>query len=274
MEPIQAIVLGIVQGLTEFLPVSSSGHLVLFQQLFGLREAEIFFDISVHMGTLVAVIIFFWRDIGRIIFSLCRFTGQLARKEATVGQARNDSEVRIALLIIAGSVPTAIIGLMFHEIADVLFSSVPLVGGMLILTGFLLWGTRRLNRQGAGVGDFSVRSALIIGTVQGLAILPGISRSGSTIATGLFLGLDKELAARYSFLLSVPAIVGAQILSLKNLAGHGALPDMPVLLGTLTAFIVGYGALALLVYIVKKGQMHTFAPYCWLVGAVTLIVGW
>ena len=271
MNPLQAVILGIIQGLTEFLPVSSSGHLVLFQHLFGLEEPELFFNISVHMGTLAAVIIFFWQEIRSVLTSVIRFPGMLSRKEVTLGHIWEDEELRLAALIIIGSVPTAIIGLLFHRVAERLFSSVFLVGCALILTGILLLLTRWLPKDGKEIREFSIVDALVIGVMQGLAIIPGISRSGSTIATGLFLGLDKETAARYSFLLSIPAIVGAEILSLKDVSFQAF--DIVTLLGTLTAGVVGYGALTLLLYILKRGQLHFFVPYCWLVGVAAITLG-
>ncbi len=272
MEPIQAIVLGIIQGLTEFLPISSSGHLVLFQHLFGLKEPELFFDISVHAGTLIAVFIYFWKEIQAIIISLIRFASLLLKKEASLGYIWEDADVKLAFLIIIGSGPTAFIGLLFREVADQLFSSVFIVGVALIVTGLFLWVTRGIKKEGESVAGFSVKNALVIGVIQGIAIIPGISRSGSTIAAGLFLGLNRETAARYSFLLSIPAIIGAEILSLKDVSVHQL--DMMTLLGTVMAGAVGYCALTLLVYIVKKGQLHIFSPYCWLVGIMTLIWGW
>jgi len=273
MEPIQAIALGAIQGLTEFLPVSSSGHLVLFQHLFGLKEAELFFDINVHMGTLGAVIIFFRKEIAAILLSLFQAIKRVARKEISFKNAWEDAEVRLAVLIVIGSVPTAVIGLLFHQAADELFSSVFLVGIALIVTGGLLWGTKRFVRGGRGIFKFSVSNAFAIGVVQGLAIIPGISRSGSTIAAGMYLGLDRGVVARFSFLLSIPAIVGAEILSLKDLGGS-LVPDMITAMGTAVAFVVGYFSLSMLMYIVKRGRIYLFAPYCWLVGGIALVVGW
>ncbi len=271
METTQAVILGIVQGLTEFLPISSSGHLVLFQHLFGLTEPELFFDISVHAGTLVAVIIFFRKDLWAIIVSVIHFLSLWIKKQASFNDIQENPDVKMAFLIIIGSVPTGIIGLLFKQIAEDLFSSVFIVGFTLLITGLLLWMTRRFKAVGRDIIGFSVKDALIIGVVQGIAITPGISRSGSTIATGIMLGLSREMAARYSFLLSIPAIVGAEILSLKDMSFQAI--DNAVIFGTVTAGIVGYFSLTLLVYIVKKGQLHIFSPYCWAVGIVTLILG-
>lgn len=270
MDAIQAVILGVVQGLTEFLPVSSSGHLVIFQKLFGLNEPGLIFEVSVHMGTLMAVVVFFRKEIIGLLTAIGRLAATLVRGKPA-GAILADPEVRLAALIVVGSVPTAAIGLIFNEIADQLYNSTALVGCMLLVTGTLLWGTSRIQREGRSVADFKFPAALVIGVAQGLAILPGISRSGATIATGLFLGLDGPTAARYSFLLSIPAILGAQVLSLSDLGGYA--PDVGVILaGTLTAALVGYAALAFLVYIVNKNRMPLFAPYCWILGAVTLAI--
>ncbi len=271
MEMIQAFVLGIVQGLTEFLPVSSSGHLVLFQHLFGLKEPELFFDISVHAGTLAAVILFFRKDLMDMAVSAARLSVLFFKKEISYHDLWKDADTRLVILIIIGSFPTGIIGLLFKDIAEELFSSVFIVGCTLIVTGTFLWLTRGISRPGRDIREFSATQALIIGIVQGIAITPGISRSGSTIAAALFLGLNRETAARYSFLLSIPAILGAEMLGLKDAGLHRL--DMTVLVGTLTAGIVGYFALTLLVYIVKKGQLHLFSPYCWLIGIIALFAG-
>lgn len=274
MEPFQAVILGIIQGFTEFLPVSSSGHLVLSQLLFGLKKPELFFNISVHMGTLVAVGIVFRSEIRSIIISVLRCTAMFIKKETSFDHIYEDPDLKLGFLIVIGSVPTAILGLLFNKVTDQLFSSAVIVGIMLVVTGFLLWSTRWIKKDGGGIGSFSIKDALVIGLMQGMAILPGISRSGSTISAGLFLGLSRETAARYSFLLSIPAILGAEVLSLKDLAAHSVFSYKVTLLGAVTSCIVGYGSLRFLVYIVKQGRMHIFAPYCCLAGIMALIFGW
>tara|TARA_B100000315_G_scaffold258650_1_gene311560 strand:+ start:2597 stop:3421 length:825 start_codon:yes stop_codon:yes gene_type:complete len=271
MEAIQAVILGIIQGITEFLPISSSGHLVIFQRLFGLKEPELFFDVSVHIGTLAAVVIFFWNEIRSIIISLLHFFKAFSKKEVSFANIYEDAEAKLALMIVIGSIPTGIIGLLLSKGADKIFSSVSITGFMLLINGLLLWSTRRIKKEGAA--DFSIKKALLIGIVQGLAVIPGISRSGSTIATAIFLGLNKEMAVRYSFLLSIPAIIGAEILVLKDLSDP-MISFSATLMGTVSAFIIGYFSLKLLLYIVKKRQLHFFAPYCWIIGLVALFWGW
>jgi len=268
----EAVLLGVVQGLTEFLPVSSSGHLVLFQNLLGLKGPLLAFDISVHVGTLFAVVIYFFKDIIGILKALAKWLSVLPDRQAASILLKEDREIRIALLIITGSIPTAILGLLFKEIAETLFSSVTIVGVTLIITGIILWCTRSLQAAGHGIRQFTVKNSLAIGLVQGLAIIPGISRSGSTIAAGLFLGLDRETAARFSFLLSIPAVAGAGLLGAGDLLGQSSLPTTIIATGTLVSCIVGYASLKLLVWMVRRGRLHFFAPYCAVLGCLALIV--
>ena len=276
MTTLEAIILGIIQGLTEFLPVSSSGHLVLFQKLFGLKQAELFFDVGVHLGTLAAVIVVFRRELKKIITALVRLISLAWPKETILQRVESDSQLKMALLIVIGSIPTAILGLLFAGIADRLFASGLITGLMLIVTGLLLWFTRRTRASfdQARSDRLTPKNALIIGIVQGLAIIPGISRSGSTISIGLLLGIDREMAARYSFLLSIPAIIGAGLWSLKGSLSQTDLAIRAALLGAFTAALVGYAALKSLLQVVKKGRLHIFAPYCWLVGILAIIFSW
>ena len=273
MQPIQAILLGVIQGLAEFLPVSSSGHLVLMQNLFGFSEPEVLFDISLHIGTLIAVCIVFFSEILSILKALLSLPG-LIKTSGSMKQLYQDNEpVRMATLIVLGSIPTALLGLLFHKVVDQLFGSVWIVGIMLIITGTLLWLTRRFRIKGRPLKGTTIKDALIIGLVQGLAIMPGISRSGSTISVALFMGINREVAGRYSFLLSIPAILGALVLSLGSPAVQTTVSGGMFLMGTLTAGIVGFGALKVLLHLVNRGRLHLFAPYCWLLGIVALIVG-
>ncbi|MGD8882652.1 MAG: undecaprenyl-diphosphate phosphatase [Desulfobacterales bacterium] len=276
MTTLEAIFLGIIQGLTEFLPISSSGHLVLFQQLFGLKEAELFFDVCVHLGTLAAVVAVFHREIRNIMAALFGLVSLAGQKEPILQQIESDPELKMALLIVVGSIPTAVMGLMFHSIADQLFSSSFFTGLMLMVTGLLLWLTRRVKsgNAGAGIEGFSRTKAFIIGIVQGLAIVPGISRSGSTISIGLLLGINREMAARYSFLLAIPAIVGAGVLSFKDGLSHTDPAIRLSLLGAAAAALVGYAALKVLLRMVKKGRLYVFAPYCWLIGILAILFSW
>ncbi len=270
MNSIEAIILGVIQGLTEFLPVSSSGHLVLCQNLFGLEEPELLFDICLHVGTLVAVLIVFYRDIIDILAALVRIPTGIKNSGGLLKLCETDPAIRMALLVVIGSIPTAIIGLLFKEVVDHIFGSTAIVGCMLIVTGTLLWLTRRFQGEGRPIRQTTLKDALIIGVVQGLAILPGISRSGSTISMAMFLGVDRKLAGRYSFLLSIPAIVGALILGLGEPELATTIPLVTIVAGSIVSALVGWLALVILLRVVDRGQLHRFAPYCWLVGVITL----
>lgn len=274
MEPAQAIALGLIQGLTEFLPVSSSGHLVLLQNLFGMSEPELLFDICLHVGTLVAVLLVFYREILHILATLVQIPALSREAGGLKNLYRINADVRLCALIILGSVPTALLGLLFKAAAEHLFGAVWLVGLMLLVTGTVVWCTRYAAPQGRGLLKTRPRDALIIGVVQGLAIIPGISRSGSTIATALFLGIDRELAGRYSFLLSIPAILGALVLGLDAEEMQTTIAVEMIALGTLIAAIVGYLALKVLLGLVRRGQLSWFAPYCWALGLIALVIGW
>ena len=274
MEPLQAFILGIIQGLTEFLPVSSSGHLVIIQHLLGLKGPELFFDICVHLGTLLAVIIVFRQEIRELVRSLGHLIWLIFVKDAHFEHIFENSEFKMLLLVFFGFFPTALLGVVFHEIGQQLFSSVLIVGFMLIITGGLLWQTRRVAGVGGGLESFSIRTALIIGLVQGLAIMPGISRSGSTIALGLFLGLNRELSARYSFMLAIPAILGAGILSIHGLTANSNVDYKVALIGAAVSFVVGYFALVVLLHLVKQAKLYLFAPYCWAAGIAALFLIW
>lgn len=273
MTALEAITLGIVQGLTEFLPVSSSGHLVLFQQLFGLKEAELFFDVCVHLGTLLAVVAIFRRELKNIIWALRRLFYSTGQPKTILRRIEADPDLKMALLIVIGSIPTAVLGILFHRIADRLFASAFIAGSMLLVTGLLLWLTRRSTPAAMQLKPdrLTPRNAFIIGIAQGLAIIPGISRSGSTISIGLLLGVSREMAARYSFLLSIPAIIGAGLLSLNDGLSQTNFAVRMALLGAVAAALVGYAALKCLLHVVKKGRLHWFAPYCWLVGILAIV---
>lgn len=275
MDPVQAIILGIIQGFTEFFPVSSSGHLVLFQDLFGFKEPALFFDISLHIGTLLAVIVYFFTDIANLLKSVFRLGVQMLKPDPARPAAwANDPDLKMVGLILIGTLPTAVLGLGFHQIADHLFASMGVVGLALFFTAGLLLGTRLVKPKGFGIMEFTVLGAMIVGVAQGVAVIPGISRSGATIAVCLFLGLRRDAAARFSFLLAIPAILGALLLSLvSGSEGWGEFSTVSIALGTITSAGVGYLALSTLIKIVRHGQLFYFAPYCLVIGIITLILG-
>lgn len=250
--------------------MSSSGHLVLFQRFFGLEEPELFFDICLHVGTLGAVCLFFRRDIaalGQAILAAVSCRGKVATMSP-----EERSELSMVGLILAGSLPTAVLGIIIKGYSQSIFSSLVLVGCMLCFTSLLLSATA-LIPQGQD-RKITLPKALLIGLIQGMAVMPGLSRSGSTIALALFMGGSRERAARFSFLLSIPAIVGASVLAILDIGSASLPPWWVVASGTAVSAVTGYLALRFLVYIVGRGKLHVFAPYCLVVGVAALVVGW
>jgi undecaprenyl-diphosphatase len=261
----ETIFLGIVQGVTEFLPISSSGHLVIFQNLLGFKEPELLLDCSLHLGTLLAVCLYLRADLKQMAVEI--WQGDLRGPRASLAGA-----------ILLGTLPTALMGIAFRTHFERLYQSVATVGMMLlatglilILTGVVLAATKMLSPQYGRLKRVGPLVALAVGTAQGLAIIPGISRSGATIVVGLLCGLDRDLAGRFSFLLAIPAIVGAVILQSSSEAltrvGWG-----PLLLGFGSSALVGFAALKVLMSMVRKGQLHYFAPYCWGVGVLAILL--
>ena len=279
---LEAIILGVVQGATEFLPISSSGHLVLGQYLLGLDEPQLLFDIVLHVGTLLAVIGFYRRDLGAIGEGLRgRALSPLGRRP--ISEALEPQGARLALLIVIASVPTAILGIVVDEYLPVERGtrlSALFVCGALLVNGFILFAGRFARdlepdeREGvATLWNIAPWVALVIGIAQGAAVIPGLSRSGLTIISALFLGVWRDQAARYSFLMSVPAILGALVLKFEPSAFSGAAlsTNAPIfLLGALSAGLVGYGAIILLVKLIERAQFHHFSWYCWAIGAAGL----
>ncbi|MEW6266534.1 MAG: undecaprenyl-diphosphate phosphatase [Thermodesulfobacteriota bacterium] len=266
---LEAIILGLIQGLTEFLPVSSSGHLVLGQALLGLKEPEIFFDVILHLGTLAAVIILMRRELSDLILEFFRLPRHLKSRSAAAAAWRERPSFRLLWLVFFGSIPTGLLGLGFKSLFEAMFASTLAVGVGLCLTGVVLAVTGWAKTQGRGLTRFRILDALAIGLAQGLAITPGLSRSGMTISSGLFLGLDRELAARYSFLMSIPAILGAAAVHLTQVKFSFFNP-VEMAAGFIASMITGLLALGILLFIVKRGRLHWFAPYCWLIGLTTI----
>ena len=272
---LQAVLLGFIQGLTEFLPVSSSGHLVLAQALMGeeffASEQAVAFDLVLHLGTLLPVLWFYRADLGRMTRASLG-GGAPSVEPGILGWLRADPDRWLAAMVILATVPTGIIGVLFKDTFEALFHGVRPVGIALLITGSLLFATRWRTGGKVDAASMTVLAALILGVAQGLAITPGISRSGTTIAVALFLGFDRALAARCSFLLSIAAILGAVVLMAKDGVGFQEIQPLPMLAGFLTAMVVGYGALVMLVMLVRRGGLHRFAYYVWPVGLLALLL--
>ena len=280
----EALLLGILQGLTEFLPVSSSGHLVLAQAFLGLKEPLVFFDVMLHVGTLAAVLVVYRGAIGNLISG---GVSAIARRNVS-------PELKFIWLILLGSIPTGVIAMLFKDTLEAAFDKVWLVSVMLIVTGGILQ-LPRLRREGAApkrasgnnggasdAADTGMRwwHAPLIGIAQGCAITPGISRSGTTISVALLCGISAKTAAEYSFLLSIPAILGAVVLKMRDVVDT-AIPIHIIAGGMLASFVVGYIALRLLLVMLNRGKFSVFSYYCVALGLASLLcyshgvrIGW
>ena len=268
---LSSILLGIIQGVTEFLPISSSGHLAIAEHLLGQTGAsEIpgFFDVLLHLGTLVAVFAAYWEDIREMILEFFSGVGDLARGSTPtpVPPAR-----RLILLIVVGTLPLFAV-LPVKDLVEGLGDNMYFVAGALLVTGCLLFASDRVKRGRKTERTASLIDTVLVGVAQAVATCPGISRSGTTITAGCFVGFERKFAVRFSFLLSIPAILGANLLSLKDaLEADVDWTALPVyLVGVAVAAVVGYACIRLLKMIAEKGRFGFFAYYCWVVGAVTL----
>ena len=272
MTLLEAIWLGLIQGVTEFLPVSSSAHLVFFQHLFGLREPLIFFDVVLHLGTLLSLVIYFAADLASLVRDSVYGIFYLFQRKSKEVISELAPGAPWALGIIIASVPTALIGYFFKDWFESLFGSLPAVGVALLITSALLWATRFLSKGEKEIERVKAVDFLIIGILQGIAIVPGISRSGSTLAAGLFRGLKKEDAFRFAFLLAIPAILGAGWLELHH-AGLENQVSLPALItGFLMAASSGFLAISVLARVVRNGRIHQFAYYTLPLGVLILIL--
>ena len=259
---IEALILGLLQGLTEFLPVSSSGHLELGGVLFGLQNPDEFFtfNVVVHGATFLSVLVVFRRDIRDIIVNLLTFTW--------------NAETKFAMLLIISAIPVALVGLLFEEKIEALFQGrIVFVGCMLLVTAGLLFSTRFAQ---AGGKDLDIKRALLIGIAQTIAVLPGISRSGATISTALLLGVEKPKAVRFSFLMVLIPIFGANFLKILSMSSGNDMvvaETAPLVIGALAAFVAGLAACKWMIGIVSKGKIEYFSIYCLMVGLTAIAAG-
>jgi undecaprenyl-diphosphatase len=264
---LRAVILGVIQGLTEFLPISSSAHLAIFPKFFGWDDPGAAYTAVIQIGTEVAVVLYFWRDIWTIGSGWVR--GVFSRA------AREEPEWRRGWFIIVGSLPIVIIGVALEDLIDREFRNLWVIGTTLVVLGIVLGIAERVGRKTAPIDDLTWPHAVLFGLAQAAAVVPGVSRSGATISMGLFLGYDREAATRYAFLLAIPAVVGAGVYKLKDIpGGENAYGTMPTVVGTLVSFAVGLAVIHWLLRYVSTRSYMPFVVYrIGLGGLVLVLVG-
>lgn len=269
----EVIILGLLQGFTEFLPVSSSGHLVVAQDLLGINNPGVVLELVLHLGTLVSVFVVFWSD---IIGLLRGFFSLILSPTGKRSMTRELITYRsLVVLLLIGILPTAVFGLVFEPFFENLFSSVSAVGIALLLTGVVLFLISRLPSGRRDLSKMTVWDAVVVGIAQGCAIVPGLSRSGMTISSALARGLNRDAATRFSFLISIPTIAGAALLKLDDIINHSSGEQGGILLvGFVVAAISGVLAIKILVKLLQKGKLQLFAYYVWVLGAFVIWRSW
>ena len=272
MSYLQAIILGLVQGITEFLPVSSSGHLAILQSFFGLESTEnhLLFDVLLHLGTLGAVLITYWGDIAGLTRE---GLVQLHLKKPRRGQKPDLLKQRMILFILLATLPLVLVVFLRKAVTS-LYENTFFIGFALLVTGGLLFAADRLGHGTKNERNATLGSVMLVGLSQALATVPGLSRSGTTISVGMFCGFERSFAVKFSFLLSLPAVLGANLLTFIDAVQAGIdFSLLPVyLVGVLAAFASGFFAISLLRILVQKSRFGSFAYYCWGAGLVTLIL--
>ena len=270
-----SILMGILQGVTEFLPVSSSGHLTLFQYFFGQdpESTDMLFTILLHFGTLISVCVYYWRDVLGMIREFFLGLAAIFSRKGTTG--RPPEARRLVLMVIVATLPLFAV-LLVKNWLDAAFSNVTFVSLALIATGFILFFSDRMAKGHKNARTATMKDALIVGCVQAVATLPGLSRAGTTISAGMMVGFDRTFAVRFSFLMSLPAVLGANILEGVDAAASASF-DLSLLpmyvVGVVVAGVVGYLAIRLVNMLAQKGKFGKFAYYCWAVGAISLVAG-
>ncbi|MBN1835318.1 MAG: undecaprenyl-diphosphate phosphatase [Spirochaetales bacterium] len=270
MSTLQSVLLGALQGVAEFLPISSSGHLVLVRHWWGLGDVPVLYDVLLHVSTLAVVVVVFRRRIAAILGALGRW---LARGRKP-GQRREEDRENLRLLgyIVLGSIPTAVIGLLISRMEEGLLGEPRVVAALFLVTAAILLSTLAARGR-KGYREIGILAVLVIGTAQGIGVFPGISRSGITISAALLLGLQREKAGEYSFLLAIPAIVGALLLQLRQAdALLAQVRPLALSAGVIASFVVGLGALVLLLRLVRGGRLPWFAAYLVPLGVVGLVL--
>ncbi|MFW5960154.1 MAG: undecaprenyl-diphosphate phosphatase [Chitinivibrionales bacterium] len=261
MDLVKSVLLGIIQGLTEFLPVSSSGHLVIFGHFLDFKRPDTSFEVILHTGSLVAVLIYFRKDILTLMKSLLHIRSEEYRK----------SHFTILYLMCA-TIATAVVGILLEDFFEKLFQAPVYAGLFLVVNGFILILSDKSGKERFNIDEIGIPRSIIIGLGQSLAILPGISRSGTTIAVSIAGGLKRSDAARFSFLLSVPAIAGAAVLKLDEIKALNLGDGLTYLAGAAAAFVSGYLVISLLITMIRKQKLKYFAFYCWALAAVSLTI--
>lgn len=276
MSYLSAIFLGLVQGVAEFLPISSSGHLSIFQNFLGLSGVEdgehLVFDVLLHLATLIAVCFFYRRDILAIITEGIDYVKNVGHP--VPGEKKRYPAVRLLVMMFFATLPLFVV-LPIKSTVEGLYGNTGFIGCALIFCGALLFFSDRLPRGRKTEKNMRVRDALVIGAFQALATVPGLSRSGSTITAGVAMGLERSFAVKFSFLLSIPAVLGANILTLVDVISEGGVAEGVwgyYIVGMLVAMVSGYLSLRLVKYISQKGKFGYFAYYCWIVGVATIIL--
>jgi undecaprenyl-diphosphatase len=268
---LEALLLGVIQGLTEWLPVSSSGHLALAQRYMG--QVPVVVDIMLHFGTMMVLLVYFRKEAGMVGRSAWAVLRDVSRGTGWGPAINKDAERSLSFLIVLAILPTAVFALAFRYLfGDGLFANLPVIAAGFAVSGVML-ALCGASKKGARTDDgLSVRDSLAVGTAQGIAFLPGFSRSGLTISTGMLGGLEAETAGRYSFLIMLPAVLGAMVLSIPDVGGLSSDVLLMGLAGMAVAMAVGWLSLGLLMRILKKGGIHWFAPYCFAACAATVMM--
>ena len=263
----QAIVLAVVQGLTEFLPVSSTAHLTLFPWLLGWRDPGLTFDVALHAGTLFAVLLYFWRMWVEMLSAAAGFGGS--------GNPASENR-RLFWYLVIGTIPGALAGFKFEHAAEETLRQPMIVGAALILVALFMWAAESASRRDETLGEVTLLDSVVVGFSQALAVIPGVSRSGITMSTGLFRRMTRETAARFSFLLSTPIIAGAALKKLVEVRHEGLAPEMrlPFVVGIVVSGLVGYAVIAWLIRYLERGTFKPFIVYRLALGVVVLGLGW
>lgn len=274
MEIIHVIILAIVQAITEFLPISSDGHLVFFQKVMNMKDASLFLDLVLHMGTLLAVIIYFFRDLMNILIDGLSATGELLQGQKPSDIMYRNPNLKLFFYVIIATIPACLVGFFLLKPIEATFDSLWVVGVSFIFTGIVVFLTKRFQaNEGKNLNELKFWDAIWIGVAQSLALLPGVSRSGMTISTALFRGLDRDLAFRFSFIMSIPAILGAFVLKLKD--NMHELQNGRIwiyVIGAFVSFVLGLLVIKILSRIILRGNFYLFAYYSFFIGILTLIL--